>query len=177
MERKAMCPGSFDPVTYGHVDIITRTSAIFDEVVVTVFDNPNKEHLFPLDRRIDMVRRAIADIPNVVVERGEGLLVECARKRGINVIIKGLRAISDFEYEFQMAQTNRALGNTVETLFMMTRPEHAYLSSSLVKELARHEADISEMVPPEVVRALARRGDSRDGEANSAFQISGGDDR
>ncbi len=176
MERKAMCPGSFDPVTYGHVDIITRTAAIFDEVVVTVFDNPNKDHLFPLQERLDMVEEAVSHISNAVVDKGRGLLVECAKRREIHVIIKGLRAVSDFEYEFQMAQTNRALGNTVETLFMMTRPEHSYLSSSLVKELARHGADISEMVPPQVVRALSKRMPPTVEPLTSASQLSGGDE-
>ncbi len=171
-----MCPGSFDPVTYGHVDIITRTAMIFDEVAITVFDNPNKEHLFPLATRMALVESAVGHLPNVSVEEGTGLLVECARRRGINVIIKGLRAISDFEYEFQMAQTNRALGNTVETLFMMTRPEHAYLSSSLVKELARHGADISEMVPPEVCDALAQGASAQATPCTSATQQTGGDE-
>lgn len=176
MERKAMCPGSFDPVTNGHVDIISRTAAIFDEVVATVFANPNKDHLLPLDERMELVEGAVAHIPNVVVERGDGLLVECARRRGINVIIKGLRAVSDFEYEFQMAQTNRALGNAVETLFMMARPEHAYLSSSLVKELATHGADIGEMVPPAVQRALEERRKTTGEPSASGIQLSGGDE-
>ncbi len=157
MTKKAMCPGSFDPITCGHIDIITRTARIFDEVIVTVFDNPNKDHFFPCADRIRMARRSLKSISNVVVEKGEGLLVEYARKRGIGVVIKGLRAVSDFEYEFQMAQMNRAIANHVETLFMMTRPEHSYLSSSIVKELAELGADVSEMVPAEVMEAFRER--------------------
>lgn len=157
MYDRAMCPGSFDPITYGHLDIIHRTARIFDEVVVAVFDNPNKQHFFSCEERIEMVRASINSVPNILVERGEGLLVECARQHGIRVVIKGLRAVSDFEYEFQMAQMNRAIANHVETLFMMTRPEHSYLSSSVVKELAYLGADVSDMVPAPVVEALRER--------------------
>jgi len=152
-----MCPGSFDPITYGHIDIVARTAEIFDQVVVAVFDNPDKGYLFDCEERMALASEALKAFPNVAVERGSGLLVNCARMRGIRVVIKGLRAVSDFEYEFQMAQTNRALGNQVETLFMMTRPEHAYLSSSMVKELAKHGANTRGMVPPVVADALKRR--------------------
>ncbi len=157
MNERAMCPGSFDPITYGHIDIIGRTARIFDEVVVSVFDNPNKQHCFPCEKRLELATECLRSFPNVVVERGEGLLVDCARKRGIKVVIKGLRAVSDFEYEFQMAQMNRAIANHVETLFMMTKPEHSYLSSSVVKELAALGADVSGMVPEVVVEAFAKR--------------------
>ncbi len=157
MKGTAMCPGSFDPITYGHIDIIERTAKIFDEVVVAVFDNPNKEHLFTPQKRVTLAEQALSSMPNVVVERGEGLLVSYARQRGIAVVIKGLRAVSDFENEFQMAQMNRSMGNKVETLFMMTRPEHSYLSSSIVKELAHYDADIGQMVPEEVARELHKQ--------------------
>ena len=164
MYDRAMCPGSFDPITYGHLDIIRRTARIFDEVVVAVFDNPNKKHFFSCEERIELVRASLDSTPNVFVERGDGLLVEYARQRGIRVVIKGLRAVSDFEYEFQMAQMNRAIANHVETLFMMTRPEHSYLSSSVVKELAQLGADVSDMVPESVVEALKERMVAGEGE-------------
>jgi len=157
MNERAMCPGSFDPITYGHIDIISRTARVFDEVVVSVFDNPNKQHCFSCEERLYMASESLKSIPNVVVEEGEGLLVEHANKRGIKVIIKGLRAVSDFEYEFQMAQMNMAIADRVETLFMMTKPEYSYLSSSVVKELARLGADVSDMVPAPVEQAFEEK--------------------
>lgn len=150
-------PGSFDPVTNGHLDIIRRAASLFSRVLVTVFHNPAKAHTFSLEERVAMVREATADLPNVEVDSFTGLLVEYARLRGVRVVIKGLRAISDFDYEFQQAQINRELGNGVETLFMMTRTEYLYLSSSLVKEIARLGGDVRPFVPDCVFRRLQER--------------------
>lgn len=150
-------PGSFDPVTNGHLDIIRRAASLFDRVVVTVFTNTAKSPTFSVEERVAMVREATADLNNVEVDSFGGLLVDYARRRGIRVIVKGLRAISDFDYEFQQAQINRELGRGVETLFMMTRTEYLYLSSSLVKEIARFGGDVRPFVPEGVYRRLMER--------------------
>lgn len=153
--RQALCPGTFDPITNGHLDIIERAARIFDRVYVTVFPNPEKGGLFPLEERLDMVRRATSGFDNIVVESHDGLVTDYVRTRGIGVIIRGLRAVSDFEYEFQMAQMNMRLEPKIETFFMMTRPENAYLSSSIVKTVARYGGDVSGLVPPHVEHKLA----------------------
>lgn len=140
-------PGSFDPVTRGHMDIITRAAKLFPEVVVAVLINPAKAGSFTMEKRLDMLRRACAHLENVRVDHFDGLLVDYMHKTGANVVVRGLRAVSDFESEFQMAQVNHQMAPDVETLFMMTSPECAYLSSSVVREIARFGGDISGFVP------------------------------
>ncbi|SNQ45739.1 phosphopantetheine adenylyltransferase [Frankia canadensis] len=159
--RRAACPGSFDPITNGHLDIVIRASKLFDEVVVAVSINKNKATLFAIDERIELIRQALRDHPaaptNVVVDSSHGLVVDFCRSRGIQSIVKGLRAVSDFDYELQMAQMNNSLAG-VETLFMSTNPQYAFLSSSLVKEVARYGGDVSGLVPDVVLKALRDRG-------------------
>ena len=147
------CPGSFDPVTYGHLDVIERAARRFDEVVVAVLVNPSKEGLFSVDERIALLEAELEGRPNVRVDRFEGLLVDFCAARGIGLVCKGLRAVSDFEYELQMSQMNRRIGD-VETVFLTTSPEHSYLSSSLVKEVARLGGRIDHAVPPRVAEAM-----------------------
>jgi pantetheine-phosphate adenylyltransferase len=158
--RRAVCPGSFDPVTNGHVDVITRASALYDELVVAVLVNPGKAGLFSVDERMELLSEALADLPNVTVSSFQGLLVDYCRTHDIPVIVKGLRAVSDFEYELQMAQMNRELAN-IETLFVPTAPQVGHLSSSLVKQVARFGGDVSRLVPKAVNDRLtehARKG-------------------
>jgi pantetheine-phosphate adenylyltransferase len=151
--RRAVCPGSFDPVTNGHVDVITRAAALYDELVVAVLVNPGKAGLFPVEERIELLRDAVSDLPNVVVDSFQGLLVDYCRTHQIPVIVKGLRAVSDFEYELQMAQMNRELAG-VETLFVPTAPQVGHLSSSLVKQIALFGGDVSRLVPKAVLDRL-----------------------
>ena len=155
MSRRAVCPGSFDPITYGHLDIIKRASAHFDEVVVAVFINSTKQILFTVDERIQMIKETTKDLPNIKVDSWSGLTVEYCKRNKIDVITKGLRAVSDFDYELQQAQVNLQAG--VDTMFMATDPSHSFLSSSLVKELAKYNGDISSMVPPYVQAAIAKK--------------------
>lgn len=150
----ALCPGSFDPITNGHLDVIRRTAGIFDRVLVTVFHNSRKSPLFTAEERVAMAREACASMDNVEVDSSQGLLVDYARERGVKVIVKGLRAVSDFEAEFQMAQMNRELDATVETMFIMTRTENLYLSSRIVKEIAFLGGDVSRFIPPVVNEKL-----------------------
>jgi pantetheine-phosphate adenylyltransferase len=152
----AVCPGSFDPVTLGHLDIITRAAGRFDRLVVAVLENPRKQGLFSVDERIALLEAEIAHLDNVEVATFQGLLVDFCRDRGIGLVVKGLRAVSDFEYELQMAQMNQRIG-AVETLFLPTSAEHSYLSSSLVKEVARYGGSISGTVTPAVERALLEK--------------------
>ena len=158
--RRAVCPGSFDPITNGHLDIIVRASRLFDEVVVAVLINKTKATLFTIDERMDLIREAIREHPdmppNIVVDSSQGLLVDFCKSRGIQAIVKGLRAVSDFDYELQMAQMNHSLAG-VETLFMSTNPQYAFLSSSLVKEVARYGGDVSGLVPNVVLKELRER--------------------
>jgi pantetheine-phosphate adenylyltransferase len=154
--RRAVCPGSFDPVTYGHLDVIERMSPLFDEVVVAVGVNPAKNRMFEADERIAMIREATAGLPNIVVDTFSGLLVDFCQQRGIRVIVKGLRAVSDFDYELQMGQMNHSLAG-VETLFIPTNPLYSFLSSSLVKEVATYGGDVSGLVPDIVLRRLRER--------------------
>ena len=158
--KRAVCPGSFDPITYGHLDIIERASSQFDEVIVAVFVNRNKSGLFSVEERIDMITENVKKFPNVRVDSGSGLLVEYCKKNGVQAIVKGLRAVTDFDYELQMAQVhNQASG--VETMFMATSPSHSFLSSSIVKELAYYGGDVSSMVPANVNAALQAKAASR----------------
>ncbi|MEI7660490.1 MAG: pantetheine-phosphate adenylyltransferase [Actinomycetes bacterium] len=154
--KRAVCPGSFDPITYGHLDIITRASAHFDQVVVAVLENRTKSSLFTVAERIEMIRETTSNLPNVVVDSWSGLLVDYCKSNSVQVIVKGLRAVTDFDYELQMAQVNlQAAG--VESMFMATAPSHSFLSSSLVKELAHYGGDVSTMVPASVNAALKLR--------------------
>jgi len=156
MGLTALCPGTFDPVTNGHLDIIGRTSETFDRVLAAVLENPSKQPLFGLDERVAMLESACAGLPNVTVGAFSGLLVTFAQAHGPSVIVKGLRAVSDYEAEIQMAQMNHRLGG-VETLFMPTNPRWSFLSSSLVKEVARFGGDVSGLVPDVVGEHLASR--------------------
>ena len=150
----ALCPGSFDPPTNGHIDVIERAIEIFDHVVVAVVANPSKEPMFSADERKELISVAFAD--RVKVESFDGLLVDFARSAGVDVVVKGLRAVSDFDYELQMAQMNRTLAG-VETVFLPTNPEWSYLSSSLVREVARLGGDYRSLVPAHVASALEDR--------------------
>lgn len=152
--KNAIYPGSFDPVTYGHIDIIKRAAEIFDHLTVSVLNNKVKTPLFSVEERVNILRGIVSDIPNVTVESYEGLLVDYCKKNGAGVIIRGLRAITDFEYELQLAQTNRKLGENVDTIFLTTSLEYAYLSSSTVKEVASFGGDISKFVPPSVAELV-----------------------
>ncbi len=155
--KLAICPGSFDPVTNGHLNIITRAAAMFDKVIVVVMVNGNKQPLFSSDERVDLLRRATADLPNVEIDCFGGLLADYARMHNADAIVKGLRAMSDFEYEFQMALTNRKLNPTVETVFLTTNAEFMYLSSSLVKQVAGFGGDIREFVPACIVQDILQK--------------------
>ncbi|GFO63578.1 pantetheine-phosphate adenylyltransferase [Geomonas paludis] len=152
--RVAVYPGSFDPVTYGHLDIIDRALKIFDGVIVAVARNSEKNALFTVQERIDMLTEILKDRPQARVETFEGLLVDYVRRAGATVVIRGLRAVSDFEFEFQLAQMNRNITREVETLFMMTSVPYSYLSSSIVKEVSHLNGPVDKLVPPLVKSAL-----------------------
>ncbi len=154
--RRAVCPGSFDPVTNGHVDVINRASALYDELVVAVLVNPAKAGFFPVEERMRLIRASVAHLPNVTVDSFSGLLVDYCGTHDIPVIVKGLRAVSDFEYELQMAQMNRELA-AIETLFVPTAPQVGHLSSSLVKQIATFGGDVSRLVPEVVDERLRER--------------------
>jgi pantetheine-phosphate adenylyltransferase len=154
--RRAVCPGSFDPVTNGHLDIIGRAAQLYDELVVAVFVNQAKSSLFSVDERRELLEEVTAQYPNVRVDSFQGLVVDYCRDNGIAVIVKGLRAVSDFDYELQMAQMNRGLAG-IDTLFMPTNPEYSFLASSLVKEIAKWGGDVSSLVPPNVLKRLIDR--------------------
>lgn len=151
--RKAVCPGSFDPITNGHLDVIERASGLFDEVTIAVLANSSKTGLFTIDERIKMARDAAAHLSNVRVDTWSGLLVDYCKTHDIRAIVKGLRAVSDFDYELQMAQMNLQLKG-VDTLLMATKPAYSFLSSSLVREIARYGGDVSALVPSGVLNAL-----------------------
>ena len=153
MGLTALCPGTFDPVTNGHMDIIERAAARFDAVIVGVLDNPSKQPLFGVDERVQMLEEVTAGLANVEIDPFSGLLVEFATRRGAGVVVKGLRAVTDFEFEIQMAQMNHQLSG-LETLFMTTSPSWSFLSSSLVKEVARFGGDVSALVPKTVNERL-----------------------
>ena len=154
--RRAACPGSFDPVTNGHLDIIERASALFDEVVVAVGVNKSKNRLFSPEERIAMLEEACAGLPNVRIASFDGLLTDFCKTEDVVAIVKGLRAVSDFDYELQMAQMNSSLAD-VETVFVPTSPEWSFLASSLVKEVATFGGDVSSLVPPLVLERLTTR--------------------
>lgn len=154
MKKIAVYPGSFDPITYGHLDIIRRGLAIFDEIVVAVAKNSQKNSLFTTEERVALIQDVLKSEGRVTVDTFSGLLIDYVSSRGAHVIIRGLRAISDFEYEFQIAQMNSSIGQEIETLFMMTSLQYGYLSSSIVKEVCSLKGDIDMFVPPEVKTAL-----------------------
>lgn len=156
MTVTAVCPGSFDPVTNGHLDVIGRAATRFDEVIVACTRKLGKAPMFDVDERIALLETVTADFANVSVAPFDGLLVDFCRERGVGIIVKGLRAVSDFEYELQQAQMNSAIGD-VETAFLVTSPVHSYLSSSLIKEVARLGGDVAEFVPPVVADRLRER--------------------
>ncbi len=147
---KCVYPGSFDPVTSGHLDVITRAAAMFDNIIVAVLVNKNKTPAFSVEQRMDFIRRSTAHLPGVQVDSFSGLLVDYMKRQNANLVIRGLRALSDFEYEFQMAAMNAKLAKDVETIFLMTDINHSFLSSSMVKELAYHGGDISGLVPDQI---------------------------
>src|SRR5689334_20998327 len=154
--RRAVCPGSFDPVTLGHLDVISRAAGLFDEVVVAVLINKKKQGLFSVEERIAMLEETTADLPNVRADSFHGLLVDYCRTHDIKAIVKGLRAVTDFDYELQMAQMNQQLSG-VDTLFMSTSPEWSFVASSLVKEVATFGGDVAHLLPPTVHRRLVER--------------------
>ena len=154
--KRAVCPGSFDPITFGHLDIIERASGQFDEVIVAVFVNRKKDGLFTVEERMQMISENVKKFKNVRVDSGSGLLVEYCKKNGVQAIVKGLRAVTDFDYELQMAQV-QIQASGVETMFMATSPTHSFLSSSIVKELSHYGGDVSSMVPENVNAALKAR--------------------
>jgi len=153
---RVVCPGSFDPVTNGHLDIIGRAAGLYDEVIVAVLINVTKHSLFTVDERVEMLGEVTRGYGNVRIDRFHGLLVDFCAEHGISAVIKGLRAVSDFEYEMQMAQMNYRMAK-VETLFMTTNPQFSFLSSSLIKEIARYGGDVSGLVPEPVASRLRRR--------------------
>ncbi|MBQ1210797.1 MAG: pantetheine-phosphate adenylyltransferase [Clostridia bacterium] len=155
--KLAVCPGSFDPVTNGHLDIIRRAAALSDRVIVVVMTNASKHTLFSMEERVAMLRAATAELPNVEVDAYDGLLADYARQVGADAIVKGLRAVTDFEYEFQMALTNRQLHADAETVFLTTSADLMYLSSSVVKQVAQYGGDISGFVPASVLDAVLQK--------------------
>lgn len=152
--KTCIYPGSFDPITYGHIDIIERAAKIADKLIVAVLNNYDKNSLFTVEERLKMIREAVKGYDNIEVESFEGLLVDYAKSKGAKIIIRGLRAVTDFEYELQMAQTNRELYHEIDTVFLLTNLKYSYLSSSVVKQVASYEGDISKFVPPFVADKL-----------------------
>ena len=153
----AIYPGSFDPITLGHLDVIKRSAKIFDKVIIGVLNNSSKSPLFLVEERVKMIQEAVKDMEEVTVESFSGLLVDFAKEKNADVIVRGLRAITDFEYELQTAQLNRNLNQEVDTVFLATSVEYAYLSSSSVREIAAYKGDISSLVPPELIRLVEDR--------------------
>ena len=157
MNRTVICPGSFDPVTLGHIDIIGRAAAMFDRVIVAVLINSAKKPVFTVDERIRLLEKALVGFENVEIQSFDGLLAEYARKIGADAVVRGLRAVSDFEYEFQMALVNRQLNPDVDTVFLTTSSQHMYLSSSMVKSIAKFGGDISAFVPECICGEISER--------------------
>ncbi|TCP30485.1 phosphopantetheine adenylyltransferase [Scopulibacillus darangshiensis] len=153
----AICPGSFDPVTYGHLDIIKRGAKIFDHVIVAVLHNSGKQPLFTVEERVELLKETTKDIPNVTVDFFEGLLIDYVRKKNVGVVLRGLRAISDYEYELQIASLNKNLDDNIETCFMMTNNKYSFLSSSMVKEVAKYHSSVTDLVPDHVEAALKEK--------------------
>ena len=154
MASIAVCPGSFDPITYGHLDIIKRGASVFEKVYVCVLNNSSKKPLFTVKERVDLIKEATRDIHNVEVDSFRGLLIDYARKKNAKAILRGLRAVSDFEYEMQITSMNRKLDEDIETFFMMTNNQYSFLSSSIVKEAAKYQGNVTGLVPEVVAKAL-----------------------
>ncbi|MDO6655520.1 pantetheine-phosphate adenylyltransferase [Anaerobacillus sp. 1_MG-2023] len=157
MGKIAVCPGSFDPVTFGHLDIIKRGARVFDNIKIVVLNNQSKSTLFSVEERVELLKEATKDIPNVTVDSHNGLLIEYAKRVGASTILRGLRAVSDFEYEMKIASINRKLEDEIETFFMMTNNQYSFLSSSIVKEVAKYHAPVSDLVPEIVENALREK--------------------
>ncbi|MRX70888.1 pantetheine-phosphate adenylyltransferase [Bacillus lacus] len=157
MASIAVCPGSFDPVTYGHLDIIKRGANVFDKVYICVLNNSSKQPLFSVEERCELLREVTKELPNIEVESFKGLLIDYAKSKNASAIVRGLRAVSDFEYEMQITSMNRVLDEEIETFFMMTNNQYSFLSSSIVKEVAKYNGNISELVPKAVEKALIEK--------------------
>lgn len=157
MSSITVCPGSFDPITLGHLDIIKRGAKVFDQVYVCVLNNSSKQPLFTVEERCELIREVTKEIPNVFVESYKGLLIDYVREKNAQAILRGLRAVSDFEYEMQITSMNRVLDDNIETFFMMTNNQYSFLSSSIVKEVAKYKGNISELVPEVVEIALKNK--------------------
>lgn len=153
-KKIALYPGSFDPITNGHLDVLERASRMFDEVVIAVLNNPVKKSFIDVQTRLELIKEATKDMDNVSASSFDGLTVEYARKIGAKFLIRGLRTITDFEYEVQLCQTNQVIAPDIDTVFLSTKPEHNFISSSIVKELSNHKTDISKFVPKVVVKYL-----------------------
>lgn len=153
-KKVALYPGSFDPITNGHLDVLERASAMFDEVVIAVLKHPEKKSFLSVERRVELIKAAIKDMKNVSVDSFDGLTVEYARRIGAKFLIRGLRTITDFEYEVQLCQTNQVIAPDIDTVFLSTKPQHNFISSSIVRELSKHKTDISKFVPKNVVEYL-----------------------
>jgi pantetheine-phosphate adenylyltransferase len=164
MKRHALYPGTFDPITNGHHDLVRRAASIFDRLVIAIAANPNKAPMFPLEKRVELARAVVADLPNVEVMGYSGLTVEFAKQHGLHVLVRGLRAVSDFEFEFQLANMSRHLSREIETVFMTPQEQFSFISSTLVREIAVLGGDVSEFVHPTVAEAL--RGQRRGSKAN-----------
>lgn len=156
-KKLAICPGSFDPITNGHLDIIQRGAKVFDEVIVVIFNNQSKSPLFTAAERAKLIEESILDLPNVSVDVSDGLLVDYAKERNAHAILRGLRAVSDFEYEMQITSMNKRLQPHIETFFMMTNNQYSFLSSSIVKEVAKYHGNICDLVPDVVAEALKKK--------------------
>src|SRR5690625_616388 len=157
MGRIAVCPGSFDPITYGHLDIIERTSRVFDTVYVSVLKNSSKQGLFTPEERVELISKVTGDLPNVEVREFNGLLIDFCQEVGAGSIVRGLRAVSDFEYEMQLTSMNRKLDSSIETIYMMTNNNYSFISSSIVKEVAKDGGKTEDVVPPLVEEALKEK--------------------
>jgi pantetheine-phosphate adenylyltransferase len=156
-KRSACYPGTFDPITNGHNDLVRRAATIFDRVVVAIAANPNKTPMFPLEKRVEMAQRVLEDVPNVSVQGFSGLTVEFAARQGLHIVVRGLRAVSDFEFEFQLANMSRHLSREVEHVFLTPQEQFTFISSTLVREIASLGGDVSEFVHPVVAEELKRR--------------------
>lgn len=153
----AVYPGSFDPITLGHIDVLKDSAQMFDKVIITVSNNINKNALLSVEERLNLIKESIKDIPNVEVDSFDGLTVEYAKSKNATILLRGLRAVSDFEYEMQLSQTNRALNEDIKTVFLITKPEYNFISSSTVKEILKNKGDISKFVPTPVYKYLTER--------------------
>lgn len=155
-QKIAIYPGSFDPITLGHLDVLRDGAKMFDKVIIAVAENSAKSGMFSVEKRKELIKESVKDIPNVEVDSFEGLTIEYAKKKGATILLRGLRAVSDFEYEMQLSQNNRALCEDIKTVFLITRPEYNFISSSAVKEILNNGGDVSKFVPSEVVGMLKK---------------------